>query len=336
MRFLSATGPARKRRLLAVWDFRTAPPTVGEALVFQTKTQMLLAEKKLEKVDIAWLIDPRGAERNDPGTDAPDFHLVLARLLPLAQVNPHLGSFFLFDSADELAAFIAATADGYEIYPSARAVLGTYEYYRYYLNDTINFYAKHGYVPYLSVKPAMQRWARKTLAATMPDKIPVILHLRNGTVDTSRNARIDVWLEFVDYCSARHPEIGFMLISAREEVDDRFRTRPNVVISRDTADTVEGDLALVQESAMYLGTTSGPNIMPILSDRPYLIYNFRTNYEKIPAGSSLPYATSNQKLIWAVETFEQLESDFEDALERFDANAWRQRFGDDARIAAAV
>jgi len=50
------------------------------------------------------------------------------------------------------------------------------------------------------------------------------------------------------------------------------------MISRDVCETVEQDLALVQISLMFLGTVSGPKIMAILGDLPYLIYGFRSDF----------------------------------------------------------
>lgn len=316
------------RRVLAVWDFRTAPPTIGEMLCFQAKTLMLREETGVDKIDIAWLTDPVNPARHDPGTDSPDFHLRVARLLPLIHMNPHLGSFLLADSLETLTSYIADNADRYFVFPSPKRIFGRELYYTDLLNSTFRFYSSHGHVPYLACHPALSRWARQLICDRIRPKLPVVIQARLGADATDRNARLDEWLAFVLYCRTAHPDVHFIVIAARNEVDDRFRQCPNVTVSRDVCDTVEQDMALIEASLIYLGTTSGPNIMALVSGRPYLIYNFGTVHEALAPGSQLPYATPLQRVIWQPETSEALRTDFDELLGKVDIAAWERQFAE--------
>lgn len=148
---------------------------------------------------------------------------------------------------------------------------------------------------------------------------------KHSTWGVERNARLDSWFRFLSLCNGNYG-VKFIAIGMREEIDPRLRALGNVIFSKDFGTTIEQDLALMQSSLMYLGSTSGPGVMAALSDRPYIIFNYRPSHTRLPFGSQHPFATSLQKLVWEPETAELLIHGFEDLFSQIDCSRWAQEF----------
>jgi len=315
-----------ERRILAVWDFRDVPFTIGELLYHQEVSLILREVHQVERIDLALLFDRERPGRFDQGLDPGNAHYYFSKLLPAAFVNPHLGALLVFDSAQALDAYIADNRNRYHVFPpyvdrNRRKIKG----YEHYFNYVQEFYRERGYVPLLSCRPAMVAWARRFLAERVRPRFPVSLQLRNNTLFPERNSNLDEWLEFVSFCDSRFP-VTFVLIGDQEEIDPRFRDRPNVLISKDYGTTVEQDLALIQASMMHMGSVSGPSMLAIFRDAPYLIYRFRVQHEEMEWGSSAAWATPLQKLVWESETRERIEADFSAIWSQLRTDAWAEDF----------
>jgi len=329
---LQATG---QKRILGIWDFRKSPFTVGEFLYFQQVSVIIREIYQAEKIDIAMLCESEKPARFDGGMDRDNFHYYFSKYLPLAFVNQHLGSLFIFDSSEILAKYIADNHDRYIVFPPYKDnENGELDDYTQYFNFVIKYYSNYSFLPAVNCKKAVLMWAYYFLSANMKLKLPVIVHLRNVNAHLYRNAFIDAWLEFIGYCERRY-DVLFVMIGEKEEIDTRFRGFSNVLIAKDYNTTIEQDLALIQTGIMFLGTTSGPATMALFSDHPYVIYGFQTVYERLSYGQQLPWATPLQKLMWEQETTEKLITDFEWLYNRIDREKWRiefERLAGDAAI----
>lgn len=309
--FIARSRSRSEKRLLAICDFRTMPYTVGELLYFQEMTLALRIEYHVDKVDIVWLCDPANPARGaDQGITPDNYHLHLSRLLPLAHVNPHLGSFMLMDSSDRLNSYIVDNIDRYHVWPSYKDYSVKRPTYPSYFNNMLAFHARHGFIPYLSCKSAMVDWASSFLQREAGGRLPVVAHLRKMGNATGRNALLDCWLEFFDYCRTEFADVQFIIIGDREEIDPRFRRLSNVIFSKDYGTTIEQDLALIQSGNAYIGCCSGVAMMSLFSDKPYVVFNFQPCYENVPYGTQLPFATPLQKLVWEPENTTMLMEEF--------------------------
>ena len=324
-RFLLRSNGRSDRRVLAIHDFRTTPYTVGELLYFQEVALTLRHEHQADKIDVIWLCDPDNPARADQGMSPVNFHHYLSSLLPLAHVNPYLGSFMLMDSPKAVEDFVSQNLHRYEVFPPGREFLSRKQTYRDYFNRVVRFHDRYGFIPFLSCKQATLIWARSFLQRWAMPRLPVVVALRKRSDNIGRNADPDSWFDFFEYCGDRF-DVRFVVIGTIEETDPRFRTLDNVIFSKDHGTTVEQDCALIQASLMYMGVSSGISTMAIMSDLPYIISNFQVIHEDLPNGSQLPFATPLQRVVWEPETTELLIEEFGSLLQRLDTAGWLIEF----------
>ena len=114
---------SRNSRILVIYDTSSQPFSLGDLLVFQAASLVLAEKHKVDFVDFVIVYDPADPASSDPafaGTVTEDNVLYhVASLLPLAQVNQKLGSFFVFNSHDQVHRLIADNSDKYYVWPTA-------------------------------------------------------------------------------------------------------------------------------------------------------------------------------------------------------------------------
>src|SRR5712691_2030511 len=269
--------PTNERRLLLVYDTFSQPFNIGDILILQEGSLVLREKHHLDMVDFAIVYDTKHPAASDPAFSsitAGNALYHLASILPVAQVNQHLGSLFLFNSHRNLQRFIADSADLYQVWPSGWQ-FGSREYLYYEVfNDLLyNHYKEHGSIPRLTCRQFLVDWARAFFKEHVNPQVPVTVNARNNKAfHTHRNLHLESWLEFFHHCEARYPA-KFVILCAPSEIDDRLRRCPNVIIAKDYHTGIEQDLALIQTSAIHMGAGSGPASMAWFGDKPYLMVN---------------------------------------------------------------
>src|SRR3982751_2763510 len=112
-----------ERRLLMVYDLSSQPFSIGDILVFQEASLVVREKYHLDTVDFALVYDPQHPGASDPvfagNINQNNVMYHLAAILPVAQVNQHLGSLFVFNSHQHLQRFISDNADLYQVWPGA-------------------------------------------------------------------------------------------------------------------------------------------------------------------------------------------------------------------------
>jgi hypothetical protein len=271
------TSSPDKRRLLAIYDLSTQPFSIGDVLVIQEGSLVLREKYHLNLVDFALVYDPQYPSSSDPSFNSINesnalYHL--ASILPVAQVNQHLGSLFVFNSHLHLQRFICDNKDLYHVWPEAQQFRERdYLYYHVYNDLLYNYYREHQTIPRLSCRSFLIDWAQTFYHERVYPAVPVTVQVRNNKViSTVRNLHLDSWLDFFSHCEDRYP-VKFIVICARSEVDDRLRQRRNIIIAKDYGTTIEQDLALIHTAAIHMGASSGPASMAIFNTKPYLIVN---------------------------------------------------------------
>lgn len=288
-------------------------------------------EYNADKVDIVWIINPDEPAFAKTAITKENYYYYLSKLLPIAHINPYLGSFMLMDSIEMLESFVSANSERYiAIAPSLERVRKRERVHIRFLE----FYNKYGFLPFLSCQKGMLLWALSFLEQK-GITYPVVVHLRKSLVRPHRNSDFNSWLEFFRYCYEWRKDVTFVVIGTYGEIDQKFENLENVVFSKNHGTTIEQDCALIQVAVMFMGMLSGPNVMAWHSDVPYLTFNFfqeiknkKTCEKWIFDGRAyqFPYASALQKLIGPLETKELLVKEFNDLFDQIDPCEYKRKF----------
>lgn len=324
-------GRAQRQRLLAVWDFRVVTHSLGDLVVLHQRMELLRWELGLDQLDIAMVWDPQrpycwDQDHYNCGVTADNWHLHMPALLTIAYLNRAVGSVLMFNSHDQFEDYLHTQSDRYVIWPSAHDYLQR-ELSHGRLFDTIqSFWLQHRFIPWFGLRPATVQWLRHFYERHVaPDELIVAQFRNNPRRCTSRNANLEVCLEFLADCRTRYPA-KFVLIGAAGEIDPRFRRLENVVVAKDHGTTLEQDMALANRPLIFLGGMSGPAAMAYFSDTPCLLFNASSDWETVPRGGKYVYMNDLQRMFWEPETPESLRAQFGELFERADRAAWWRWF----------
>jgi hypothetical protein len=331
---------ATRQRILLVYDTSTQPFSVGDILICQEAALVLCEKYQVNTVDFAILYDPVS-----PGASNPVFAKAitqgsvmyhLASLLPLVQVNQNLGSFFVFNSREQLVRLIADNADQYVVWPEGwRVAIHEYLNPLVFNKLLVEHYDQHGSIPHLSCSPLLMGWAAQFYRRHVSPQVAVTVNLRNNPAwDTHRNSQIDSWLALFKHCEQRYP-VKFVILCARAEIDDRLRKCSNVLLAKDHDSTIEQDLALLQMSAMHMGAGSGPVSMAWFGAKPYLMIDnaaimdgefYQHDHMVVRVDDRIRrfwFASDEQRIHVGLETDEFLIREFDRMYRALDVSAWQ-------------
>lgn len=264
------------RRLLVIYDLLSQPLSIGDILTVQEAALVLRDNEGIDLVDFALVYDlkhPVVASAHKSITEN-NFIYHLSSVLPAIQVNQHLGSYFVFNSHQQLQRFIADNTDLYYIWPPGWQ-FATREYliYSIFNNLLFNYYKRNKTIPHLSCHPLFIEWARGFYRQHVLPYAPISVQIRNNNIfGQHRNTKIEEWLKFFQYCEGRYPA-KFVVVCALSEIDDRLRQHRNVVLAKDFHTGLEQDLSLIQTSIFHMGASSGMGQMAVFNSNPYLITN---------------------------------------------------------------
>lgn len=317
----------KKKRLLAIWDMQDVPYSIGDLLYLNQAMLCLATEKKIKKIDICFICDPKNPYREDYDglVDPKNFRLYLNSLIPVIQFNQRIGSFFVFDSYDQANCFFSTMIDYFYLWPSGMKYLGKGRAYSQNFQTITRFYATYQFIPYLECPAHLKTWAIQFLTDHTHGAFPVVIQIRgNDEFSPDRNSITDAWEGFISQFIDNH-DIVFFIVGLKREIPAYFSLLPNVVIIKDHGTTLDQDLAIISVSPFYMGVPSGPAAMAYLSKKPYILFNYKTSNENILPGSQFPFASDNQKLIWEPETKESLTQEFLECYTKIDLNIWKNQ-----------
>jgi hypothetical protein len=292
-----------EKRVLAICDFEAQPFSLGNMLEFNVGMQILCETHRVSKADLCIVCDPQRLNTDywRANNITPyNYHHFLNALLPVAFVNPMLGSLLLFEERDQFDRYISDTMTRYHVWPSLNACRTEFLAPRI-RRMILDFYKSTGYVPRLSCRKLVTDWARWFLHERAWPEIPIAVSLRNNPVNAPhRNSQIDCWLEFFQYCRNRF-SVKFIVVCAASEIDKRLRDLPNVVLAKDFHTSIEQDMALIQMSAGFFAGPSGPYVMAMFNDKPYAV----VNWEWMPDPSVGLVSESDGSLKWVFASAHQ-------------------------------
>jgi len=267
----------KNARLLLIYDLSSQPFSLGDLLVMQEAALIVREQENLDKIDVAVVYDGDRPVVDDPAfreITGDSFLFHLSSILPAAQVNPHLGSAFLFDSHEALESFIADNTMSYRVWPPANLYSSReYLFYHCFNEFFFDYYTSHKRLPAMRSRPAARSWAQNFFRQHSGGQIMGTIQLRRNPANPARNSVYDVWFSFFRYCQDKYP-VKFLIICAPHEVDPGFRDLPNVVVAKDHCTSLEQDLALIEEAAFHMGASSGPSTICQFNPKPYCIFGW--------------------------------------------------------------
>lgn len=287
-----------KKRLLIIYDLTTQPFSIGDILTFQQASLVLKDIHKIDIIDFVIVNNQQKLLFNDKvfnNINEDNYFYHLASILPVAQVNPYLGSIHAFNSFIELAKFINKYSSEYIVWPSQFKINFTKEYLYYDIFENIlyPYYKLNGKLPALKSRNILSNWAKDFFKEHVNNLYPVTVNIRsNKLYQKERNLDIDSWIEFFKYCSDKYP-VKFIIICSFSEIDIRFKNLKNVVVAKDFFTNVEQDLALISESFLHMGAASGPATIAFFSNKPYIIFKSEFHLQYFLKKNIITYDRSN-------------------------------------------
>lgn len=200
-------------------------------------------------------------------------------------------------------------------------VLNQYFIKYIYSHDRINeFYAKYGYVPDLCAARGCAPDVDELIARQFKGKKIVPFHLRQRRLDVGyggdhtyeRDSNFLEWYHFLKEAAVLYPEVQFVTLGRLQEKPLEILRLPNVTSLRLYGMGLGHELTLMLKSDLFIGTSSGFAALANFSKIPYFITRMNPgscHAYAIPEGAEqLPFATPQQKLVYASETSELLLS----------------------------
>jgi hypothetical protein len=317
---VSAGGFSGSRRLLVIYDFSSQPFSIGDILVMQEASLVLRQMAGLDRVDLAFVYDPASPVVPDPAfshIDSENFLWHLSTVLQAAQVNPHLGSLFLFDSHHRLEEFVTGNFHTYDVWPPLPQYASReYLYYRVFNDVLFNFFQKEKILPRLEPRKSARAWAKAFIQRYIGSDVAVTVQLRRNPANPARDSDYGSWISFFQFCRGRYP-VKFLIICAQHEVDPRLGQCSNVVLAKDHCTSVEQDLALVDVAAMHMGASSGPGTIAIFSSKPYCLFNTDLQLDRYKGSireghrATLFFGNSAQSFLFGRENPDLIAAEFE-------------------------
>ena len=183
------------------------------------------------------------------------------------------------------------------------------------LND---YYLLCNSIPQIKIRESYINELTNFLHTNFSNKKIIAVHARQrkneNFLDSNaalfRDADELIWLNFFKKVSTDYPEILFILLGRLEEKSTFFLNLKNTLSLRKYGFNLGHDLAAIELSNGFMGSSSGFAAYANFTKIPYVVTNVKENscagYEINYGEPKLPFATSNQKLIYGKETTSDL------------------------------
>ena len=203
-----------------------------------------------------------------------------------------------------------------------RSIINEFFIRNIYSHQKINlFFKKNNYVPELKVNSQYVNELNEFFEKRFQNKKFIAIHIRQRKNDKKfgygslyRDSNSDVWLNFLKAAFLQNQNIIFILLGRSDEKSPKLLALPNIINLRDFGMNLGHDLAAIEFSKMFMGSSSGFAAFANFYSKPYIITNMNINSYKaydITIGSdALPFANPRQKLAYEEESVDLLNNYF--------------------------
>lgn len=315
------------RRILGIWDFNTQLSTVGDALAFQVMLNVLKIDHDAEKVDVCFIDDDRHPYARKEGFKK---NLLWKRnIVATCEVNPFMGSLFLFDSNAQFSSFYHKFRHRYIPLPNPALPMPHVGKWKL-LTD---FFERRKYLPPLTCKPPLIQWALDFVRRHAFPAKPIVVQLRRNPRASDRNSPVEAWDDFFRSFADRD-DLKFLIIGMAREIIPEFRKYRNVLFTKDHNTTIEQDLALIQVAHVGLFQASGVAVFPWFTHVPSCMFGGDARYIRyihaIGPEKKCNFLDVRQRLYWGTPTGDFLIQEFVKMLGDLDREGWSNPLYNDA------
>jgi len=252
--------------LNACYDFGYQPISLGDLLLFHAAAEIVRQRHGFDQLKFCLVYDFKEKGMADPAfrdINQDNIGATLRTLTEVLQLSQRVSAIHIFDSYAKGDAHEESLSAS-EVFWPAKPTRKQYHYY-WILNEIIPEFA--GQQPLNGLfewrEPLLQ-WCKTFFQAQVHPRVPVCVQLRsNPNIDPARNAQIDQWHAFFTEAVQNFP-VSFIIIGSKSEIVEQLRSIPHVHYAKDHGSSAGQDLALIKSSLFYMGSPSGPTVLPLV------------------------------------------------------------------------
>jgi len=315
-----------EKKILGIWNIDVSPLTLGGLILFIEELQIQQIIHKIDSVELCILGKDIQTARSYPVSHFGNIPSELAgncdaniikqvSTIPIIRDFSNISRCYLVSSYKEFQRVFNKKHNSYILWPDIKAKKN--DDYKYSNTQyTQQFFLDNGYIPYPKCKGDSLNWAKQFLNKNVLPAVMVVIHLKNNqNAKNCSNADFDAWYGFFKHYTEK-TDTKFILIG-NEPIDSRILTLPNVIVTRNYESTLSRDLALISQAAIFMGMSSGPCNIAVLSEIPFIIYknpDHDVEEMKLELGKNIrfPFSTGSQKFLRIFETVENLIQEFDE------------------------
>jgi hypothetical protein len=301
-----------RTRLAGVFDFSYQHFALGDVLTSQVIQSCQAIERGCKAIDCYVFLDPqRPAAPVQRYITPENYWTHLDNLFPALLCAPMLASVRVLRDRLSVGFTLAAlAASRVPTWPSLRDQLRRRMPYPLGHEAINRFHARHGYILTLSSPRGYAGWARRFVARHLGDRFLVAVNLRQSRLTSRpatmyRDAPLAEWYEFFRAVSRGYPNVRFLVLGGFGEWEHGLLHHDNVLVPRAMGLTLAHELALLHDSRLFMGSSSGFATMATFGDRPYVITGleryFAGHAGMEPEAERYPFAAPDQYLVWRRE-----------------------------------
>ena len=176
-------------------------------------------------------------------------------------------------------------------------------------------YKNYNILPYLKFNQT--KTYLTNLKEQNKDKIFISLHLKNVSKgDTQSNANFSIWQKFLESCFSL--DVCFLLIGS-DPIPQIIKNLDHVISLHDENVPFIEQLICIQQSTGFIGMSSGPANIAILSPVPYIIFKHPNHhadimYNELGDSTHYNFSSPNQSFLREHESVERLTTFIKEVL----------------------
>lgn len=281
------------KKIVGFWDLNKAKTGLGSLLIFQEELLQCKELINAYKIDLVFCYDEISTKK--------------VFLATVSKLNPYLGALYFIEDCRQ---YKKERNDF--VWPNSENISHT-SYAESYL-AVQDFWRKTGKLFNLKSPNKIKKTAEAWLIKYVGNNLPISVHLKNNPNERQSNANQEAWFGFMRYCDESNLPIRFVLIG-NDKINSKICALPNVVVTKNYGCDLELDLALIELSSAFMGMSSGPCNMAILSDKPYLIWKHPGHHKEemereFQGHKQFVFASEHQKFMQDWDTPKNIQREF--------------------------